>query len=345
MRTPNRTDPRPFLYLALGLAAWWLLPGTFRLFVRDGFSAFRAPADSVASHLRDLRVYWEKRAGMSRPELIKANVDATRATAALETRVNELLALAAENRRLAQMLELQPRDDYRAIVARVVRRDITTWWRRLVLRRGSADGVRVRSPVVVGGGYAVGVVIAVSTHSCEVRLVSDPGFRVSANVEGANESAAVFQGIETRPFAPPTGEITYLAVPERPPGNTTLRDAYIWRAEGDTTPSLALAAAGGGDPRYLPVFTDDGAARPRPALEIYTSGSGGIFPPGLKLGVVEDGFTKTPDGLFFQGGVRLHPQLNSLEEVAILIPTTPLPLDAFDAPAGNAGAGGGRTAP
>jgi rod shape-determining protein MreC len=271
----NRVDFKPYLWLAVGLAAWWLLPTAFRRILRDAvFYEFQAPVLSAESHLHDLQVYWEKRSHSS-AELVSANVAQARIIAGQAAENRRLQTLSTENVRLREALRQDERTNYRTLVARVVRRDINTWWKKIIVRRGAVDGVRLGSPVV-SGDNVIGRVTRVHRHSSEVQLISDPDFRASVNVEGSNKYVAVYQGIAGRPFDPPKGVITHLSVdfPE---------------ADGGVT--------------------------------VYTSGSGGIFPPALVLGKISGQLTATSDGLFRTGDVALHQQLHALEEATILVPT------------------------
>jgi rod shape-determining protein MreC len=53
---------------------------------------------------------------------------------------------------------------------------------------------------------------------------------------------------------------------------------------------------------------------------LVTSGLGGVFPPGLSLGVVNKVEPST-DGLFKSGEVQLDPRLSTLVEVTVLVPS------------------------
>ena len=64
-------------------------------------------------------------------------------------------------------------------------------------------------------------------------------------------------------------------------------------------------------------------ASPSDPKALVTSGLGGVFPRGLRLGTVIM-LEPSPDGLFKSGRVKLDPRLNKLTEVAVLIPLEPL---------------------
>jgi rod shape-determining protein MreC len=279
----NSSQLAPFLWLALVLAAWWVVPTCVRRGCRDAvFYEFQAPAQSTVSHLRDLQTYWEKRT-RSNSDLVEVAVEQARSIAWLNAENARLRSLENENKRLREMFNMHIDDNYRGIVARVVRRDINSWWKQITLRRGARDGVRNGSPVVAGG-FAVGRVTRVHLDSCEVQLISDPDFRASVNVDGSESHAAVYQGIAGRPFDPPRGVITHLS------------------ADYQYEPAMK----GGVD------------------VNVYTSGSGGVFPPALIIGKIAGTLVTTDAGLFKTGDVILHQQLYSLDEATIL-----LPLDDF----------------
>jgi rod shape-determining protein MreC len=279
---PTYINPRPFVYLAFGLVVWWLAPGFVRALFKDAFYEFQAPLVLTQSQLQDIQTYWAVYAGTPKHDMITFNRDLLRVNANLTSQNNQLQRLLRENnRRVERLLAVPSRPEYKSIIARVARRDINTWWQRLILRRGREDGVRIGSPVVVGTGV-VGRVAKVHATTCEVQLVSDPDFRIAASVDG-DERTAIYQGAPNVPFVLPQGVVTHL-------------------------PS---------DYTYTP---GEGAQ-----VSVFTSGAGGVFPGGLLIGIVVGELSATSDGMFFEGRVRLHTQLTSLEEVAILIPLKPGP--------------------
>lgn len=88
-------------------------------------------------------------------------------------RESELKRLAEENSRLRQMYALKEAVPYETIGARVVGRTPSYLANVAYLDRGSADGVRLDSPVIAGRGI-FGRVILVTPHSSQVQLITNP---------------------------------------------------------------------------------------------------------------------------------------------------------------------------
>jgi rod shape-determining protein MreC len=95
--------------------------------------------------------------------------------------------------------------------------------------------------------------------------------------------------------------------------------------EGDDRP---VEFRGGVNPGLRPATGEvltvpaDLAASHREPLRLTSSSLGGVFPDGLTLGWVYR-LDPAPDGIFQSGPVRLDPRLQSLREVAVLIPLEP----------------------
>ncbi len=119
-------------------------------FARASFFEFTAPIDAAASYARDLQEYWSLRLH-SKPELIEAGRDLARVNASFALAAEQNAALQAEIARLEADLRLPPRPAYRYETARVIRRDLSAWWQRLVIRKGRDFGIPVGAPVVYAG--------------------------------------------------------------------------------------------------------------------------------------------------------------------------------------------------
>jgi len=270
---PKRFDQaQPFITLGIIVLAWLIVPTVFKRYMRLSFFEFQAPIDTAASGVRDVREFWSLRT-RTKNELIEAGIDLAHLNAKYETSIQQNAALQGEVARLEELLKLPPRTEYRAEPARVVRRDFNSWWQVLIIRKGANHGITVGAPVIFTGGV-VGHIRAVHSYESEVLMISNPGLRLAATIEGDSRPLS-YQGGVNPVFGPAMGRVEFVPL------------------EMTATPSA---------PRRL-----------------VTSGLGGVFPPGLKIGDIVR-LDPSTDGLFKSGDVKLDPRLDSIEEVTVLVP-------------------------
>lgn len=204
----NRFDQaRPFLTLALVVLASLVLPVAVKSFMRASFFELQAPISVTTSYVRDLQEYWSLRT-QSKRELIEAGRDLARVNASYELAVQENTALRAELDRMQNLLRLPSLPQHRFEHARVVRRDFSAWWQRLVIRKGRNYGLTVGAPVVFSGGV-VGRISEVHAYTAVVELISSPGVRLAAVVEGDDRPMS-FQGGVNPTFGPARGVIEFV---------------------------------------------------------------------------------------------------------------------------------------
>ncbi len=205
---PRRFDQaRPFLTLGIVIAVWLVLPVAIKGVLRVSFFEFQAPVTVGTSYLRDLQEYWGLRIH-SKPELIAAGRDLARVNASFELASQQNTELLGEIRRLEDLLRLPAPAGYRFEHARVVRRDFSGWWQRLVIRKGRNHAIPVGAPVVFTGGV-VGRVTEVFAYTAVVELVSSPTIRLAAAFEG-DQRPVSFQGGINPTLAPPRGAIEFV---------------------------------------------------------------------------------------------------------------------------------------
>ena len=205
---PQRFDQaKPFLTLGIALLAWLLIPTTVKRVARAGFFELQAPLQTTASYLRDLQDFWALKT-RSKNELIEVGRDLARLNAAYEARLQQDAALRAELARLESILKLPTPPGFRAEPARVVLRDFTSWWQRLVIRKGANHGLTVGAPVIYAGGV-VGRIREVHTYTAVVELVSSPGVRLAASVEGDTRPIS-YQGGVNPSYGPAVGLVEYV---------------------------------------------------------------------------------------------------------------------------------------
>jgi rod shape-determining protein MreC len=216
---PIRFDQaKPFLTLGLAFVAWLALPVVFRSCLRVSFFEMQAPLDTTVSHVRDLQDFWSLR-NHSKNELIEAGRDLARLNASYELKVQENIALHGDIARLEGLLRLPSFENYRAEPARVARRDFSSWWQRLIIRKGGNYGLTVGAPVIFTGG-AVGRVSEVHAYTAVVDLISSPEVRLAATLEGDTRPIS-YQGGLSSAFGPARGVVEFVpldvfASPDRP---------------------------------------------------------------------------------------------------------------------------------
>jgi rod shape-determining protein MreC len=205
---PIRFDQaKPFLTLGLALAAWLVLPVVFKSFLRVSFFEMQAPVDTAVSYTRDLQDFWSLR-NHSKNELIEGGRDLARLNASYELKVQENTALHMEIAHLDGLLRLPSFENYRAEPARVARRDFSSWWQRLIIRKGGNYGLTVGAPVIFTGGV-VGRVSEVHAYTAVVDLISSPEVRLAATLEDDPRPIS-YQGTLTTSFGPARGVVEYV---------------------------------------------------------------------------------------------------------------------------------------
>ena len=186
----NRQGARAsYVALSVFVALWVLVPSAVRRFNREAFVEFQAPALHLLGKSRDMATFWEKKS-RSVEEMAAAGRDLARINAALEIKVNALEDIRRENVRLREITRYNVPAEYMSVVARVATRDSSSWWQRIVIRKGRNDGIRPGAPVVFGN-TVVGRVTAVHLTTSEVDLVTSPGFRCTAYLEGDEQNHIV----------------------------------------------------------------------------------------------------------------------------------------------------------
>ena len=89
----------------------------------------------------------------------------------------KLNLLKKDNIRLRQILSLKDSSDNNKISAAVISRKTGSWWRQIILNKGSKDGVEVGS-AVIGPGGLLGRVKNTSLFTSSVTLLTSPESKV-----------------------------------------------------------------------------------------------------------------------------------------------------------------------
>ena len=94
----------------------------------------------------------------------------------------KLNLLKKDNIRLREILYLRESSNSDAISAAVISRKTGSWWRQIILNKGSKDGVEIGS-TVVGPGGLLGRVDSTSLFTASVKLLTSPESKVGVWVD------------------------------------------------------------------------------------------------------------------------------------------------------------------
>jgi rod shape-determining protein MreC len=183
------------------------VPAVVKRFTRATFYELQAPVEVTAAGVRQLQEFWSLRT-RSADDLIAAGKQTADALAYYELSARQQEQLAGENERLRALLNLPADPGWHYEQARVVRRDFSAWWQQLIIRKGADYHIPVGAPVVYAGGVA-GRVREVGAHTSMVELISSPGLRLAAVVEGDTRPVS-YQGADNPAFGGAHGTVEYV---------------------------------------------------------------------------------------------------------------------------------------
>lgn len=207
MPSQRLDQARPFLTFGIIVAVWLVAPVVVKSFTRASFFELTAPIPVAASYARDLQEFWSLRLH-SKSELIEAGRDLARLNASYSLSVQQNSELRSQVTRLENLLLMPPIAGYRFEHARIVRRDFSGWWQRMVIRKGKNFGIPVGAPVVFTGGV-VGRITEVHAYTATVELIGSPNVRIAGAIEGDDRPLSFEGGINST-FGPPSGIIEFV---------------------------------------------------------------------------------------------------------------------------------------
>ncbi len=100
----------------------------------------------------------------------------------LQAELGRLEEVRLANERLRGLLQFKEKIDLPVLPAQVIAEDASSWFRTVVIDKGSEDGVREGLPVVVAEG-AAGRILSCAPHQSRVLLVTDASSGIAALVQ------------------------------------------------------------------------------------------------------------------------------------------------------------------
>ena len=99
--------------------------------------------------------------------------------------------LRRQNELLTGLLQIRNGLEYQTVASTVIARESSESAQRIVLDRGTSDGIAIGNVVVAAGGALVGRVVNASGSTATVQLISDPGSAVIGQFVGSAATGEV----------------------------------------------------------------------------------------------------------------------------------------------------------
>ena len=188
--------------------------------------------------------------------------------------------LEQDNRALRRLVDFRDTQKHRLVLCEEVSRgDASGWWETITLNRGWDSGITTNQAVITPDGL-VGRTLAVTRQTCDVLLVTDPGFKVAGRVAGV-EASGIIRGMGIRPLGDPSIEMLCSAEP--------CQMDYV---------SCDVDVA--------------------PGAEVRTSGLGGVYPEGIPVGRVRR-VARDVSGLYQRADIEPAANLKTLRYVFVVV--------------------------
>ena len=184
---PSKRFWRPLLlYIVVFLVLWnVILPLAFRKKFQEAFLTVQVPLWELSAGLGAV----QKRLALqtfSKSELLHYIRELMRENEALRRKLSENADKTDLAERVLQLNAMDVGETFHCLPARVIYRSTETWAQRLLINRGSNDGVREGQGVVCAKGV-VGRIGKVTSKTAFVELVTSADFRLLVRLEGEME--------------------------------------------------------------------------------------------------------------------------------------------------------------
>ncbi len=147
---------------------------------RDQLSQWVYPLQYIVN-LPAQTIGWAERSLASRSHLISENGALRNSQLILQSKLQKLELLEAENERLQHLLQSAKRVKQRVLIAEMLAVDMDPYRQNILIDKGSKHGVYSGQPIIDAHGV-MGQIIQVSRYSSIALLVSDPSHSIPVRV-------------------------------------------------------------------------------------------------------------------------------------------------------------------
>ncbi len=142
------------------------------VFFKNALQTVSYPLQLLASSPNSI-MHWSQKILTSRDDLTLENESLKQKQLLIETQLQRMISLDAENKRLRMLLKSSSEVNQPTLIAELVAIDFNPYRHLILLNRGSNDSVNVGQPVINQQGV-IGQIIEITPYSSHALLVTDP---------------------------------------------------------------------------------------------------------------------------------------------------------------------------
>ncbi len=127
----------------------------------------------------------------------------------LQGQLNQLQERSLTSQRLAVLLDFQSQSEMETLVARVIGRSASNWYRGIILNKGEQDGVRAEMGLITPAGV-VGQIVKVASATSIALLITDPNVAVTGFTQRTRDEGIIqgtSQGLVRMKYIPPLSSV------------------------------------------------------------------------------------------------------------------------------------------
>ena len=154
-------------------------------YIEKGVYNLISPVIEYFTYIYDSTVsYWQ--GVLNVDEVMEKNKELEKEVSLLKIENMVLKSYQRENKRLRELLSFKDHVNFDTLGATVIGFSPSLWENKIIINRGSNDGIRKKMPVISYNGSLVGRIDYVGSSTSQVSLIYDPEFIVGGIVQRNN---------------------------------------------------------------------------------------------------------------------------------------------------------------
>jgi len=203
---------RVFIILLLVLfIAFSLLPRQAEILLqyvgRPVADVLAFPIAAMAHVDRSIRNWWNQYIALQ--GVFDQNRQLRRQIQELQGQLNQLQERSLTSQRLTVLWEFQSQSEMNTLVAQVIGRSASNWYKGIILNKGERDGVHVEMGLITPAGI-VGQIVKVASSTSIALLITDPNIAVTGMIQRTRDEGIIqgtTQGLVRMKYIPPLSAV------------------------------------------------------------------------------------------------------------------------------------------